>query len=353
MAETAKSIDTSYASPDKDLHIDFMETIKEAYHFVKKHAKTVLTLGLIISITGGYISSFSSGGSGGGNYSFPTSNNSSSNYDNSYDTNYNNNYYYTDTQADVNYKNSITSEMEEAFGIEQSKVDDFIGSSTAILAGGACCGLLLVWLIVGTYFNIVSNTALINFTYNADKNVVKTFKEVWHEGKKTFWTIFSMKLIYFLIFVLISILSIPLALCLCIGWILLIILEFFYEFILMLATRFVILDNMKAMDGLKKAYAIAKENYKTVIYFGLYNLLIRLAFLFLILIPVGIVIGIIVAVSIFASTASLSTTAIIILVILGLLLFFGVTIPISTLFNSFKSVYDTKVFAKVKEKLNC
>jgi hypothetical protein len=305
--------------------INFPDLIKETIEFIKKHKRTVLILALIISLTGTYINA-SSGGGGGTNFS----GNSSSSYNNNSSSS---NGTYFDKQFE---KTGL--DIDSQFNTTANEIGNFVGSITGLITVISVCGFILLLVIVFTYFNYVSNIALIRFVHFADKGDVKDIKTLWTESKKQFWNLFVLMIIFFFISLGMAVVSIFLLCFICIGWILLIMLGYAMRFVSMMATRYVILENMQATEAIKKAFQELKNEYTTVLYFSLYTILINLVYGIVILIPILII-------SFLTGVLWIATQSWII-AIPGVILLVIVAYISSIAYTAFWSVFDTKVYNK-------
>lgn len=305
--------------------INFPDLIKETIEFIKKHKRTVLILALIISLTGTYINA-SSGGGGGTNFS----GNSSSSYNNNSSSS---NGTYFDKQFE---KTGL--DIDSQFNTTANEIGNFVGSITGLITVISVCGFILLLVIVFTYFNYVSNIALIRFVHFADKGDVKDIKTLWTESKKQFWNLFVLMIIFFFISLGMVVVSIFLLCFICIGWILLIMLGYAMRFVSMMATRYVILENMQATEAIKKAFQELKNEYTTVLYFSLYTFLINLVYGIVILIPILIIGFLTGVISIAMQSWIIAIPGIILLVIVAYIS--------SIAYTAFWSVFDTKVYNK-------
>ena len=317
MADVARSPKVNF--------INFPDLIKETIEFIKKHKRTVLILALIISLTGTYINA-SSGGGGGTNFS----GNSSSSYNNNSSSS---NGTYFDKQFE---KTGL--DIDSQFNTTANEIGNFVGSITGLITVISVCGFILLLVIVFTYFNYVSNIALIRFVHFADKGDVKDIKTLWAESKKQFWNLFILMIIFFFISLGMVVVSIFLLCFICIGWILLIMLGYAMRFVSMMATRYVILENMQATEAIKKAFQELKNEYTTVLYFSLYTILINLVYGIVILIPILIIGFLTGVISIAMQSWIIAIPGIILLVIVAYIS--------SIAYTAFWSVFDTKVYNK-------
>ncbi len=317
MADVARSPKVNF--------INFPDLIKETIEFIKKHKRTVLILALIISLTGTYINA-SSGSGGGTNFS----GNSSSSYNNNSSSS---NGTYFDKQFE---KTGL--DIDSQFNTTANEIGNFVGSITGLITVISVCGFILLLVIVFTYFNYVSNIALIRFVHFADKGDVKDIKTLWTESKKQFWNLFVLMIIFFFISLGMVVVSIFLLCFICIGWILLIMLGYAMRFVSMMATRYVILENMQATEAIKKAFQELKNEYTTVLYFSLYTFLINLVYGIVILIPILIIGFLTGVISIAMQSWIIAIPGIILLVIVAYIS--------SIAYTAFWSVFDTKVYNK-------
>ncbi len=324
MAEITNS--NNERSPKKNF-IDFPALIKESVGFMKRHKKIVLILALIITLTGGYINS--SSGFSSGNINF---NNSSS------------------TSTSTPYSSKPSSRLDQNTGYEEldqvldqtvRATEDFIRSGYFIAVLITACSFGLIWIIISVYLNTISNSALINFTYSADQGKVKSFKEVWSEGREIFWKVLLMRVLYIVLAIIVGVLSIFLMCFICVGWILLILLGFAWSFIMVMSTRYVIIQKMEPLDAVMKAYEDLKQNYMTVIYYSLYSLLIGLIVAIISLIIIGSIGGVALLFSVLLQSFWIMIPAIIILI--------PVTVALGAVVNAFMSIFDTKMFEKFTE----